>query len=90
MFNFQFSYQNIINGQGFELAVAGMIIVFVVLATISLFITLMPKILDKLNPYLPEHEHRNVETPVPGINSDDNAAIAAICYVFHQRSESKK
>ena len=90
MFNFQFSYQNIINGQGFELAVAGMIIVFVILATISLFITLMPKILDRLNPYLPEQEHYNQETPTSEISSDDNATIAAICYVFHQRSESKK
>ena len=90
MFNLQFSHQNIINGQGFELAVAGMIIVFVVLATVSLFITLMPKILDKINPYLPEHKHRNVETPIAGINSDDKATIAAICYVFHQYTESKK
>ncbi len=90
MFNFQFSYENIIEGQGFELAIAGMIIVFIVLASLSLFITLLPKILAKLNCYLPEQQNPHLELPAPATNSNDKAIIAATCYVFHQSAKSKK
>ncbi|MDE2699082.1 MAG: OadG family protein [Gemmatimonadota bacterium] len=45
MYNFNFSMQNIEDGQGLGIALTGMIIVFSVLTLISAFIVILPKIL---------------------------------------------
>ena len=53
-----FSYQNIIAGQGFELAFAGMTIVFTSPVLVSTFIALLPKVLMVINRLIPEvHLH---------------------------------
>ena len=54
MQEFTFSYQSIIDGQGFSLAFAGMTIVFVALTAVSTFIAVLPRILRVVNRYYPE------------------------------------
>jgi Na+-transporting methylmalonyl-CoA/oxaloacetate decarboxylase gamma subunit len=52
-----FSYQNVVEGQGIEIAMTGMAIVFTALVLISVFIALLPRVLVVLNPFLPETTH---------------------------------
>lgn len=77
----QFSVQNIIDGQAIPIAITGMGIVFCVLALISLFIALLPKLTAILGRFSPETE---VQPSAPKTSSND-AVLAAIAYVFHMR-----
>jgi Na+-transporting methylmalonyl-CoA/oxaloacetate decarboxylase gamma subunit len=77
----QFSVQNIIDGQAIPIAITGMGIVFCVLALISLFIALLPKLTAILGRFFPETE---VQPSAPKTSSND-AVLAAIAYVFHMR-----
>jgi len=83
-----FSIQNITDGQGIELAIAGMLIVFTVLVLISMFIALLPKILRVVAQKYPERE-THPATPVPLGSTDDEAVLAAIGYVLHARIQGK-
>ena len=67
---------------GFDLAFAGMSIVFSALVMVSLFITFLPRILAVVNRYIPEiHAHRQrEETPA--------AIAAAIAAALHARRQS--
>ena len=83
-----FSYHNIASGQGFELAFAGMIIVFTALVLVTLFIALLPKALVVVNRLIPEaHLHT---APPPQRQSDDDAAIAAaVGFALHARQQTR-
>ncbi len=68
---------------GFYIAVAGMMIVATALTFISLFIAALPKILDKLEDYLPTvDEHAKPTHPESSV-PDDDAVLAAIGFVLH-------
>jgi Na+-transporting methylmalonyl-CoA/oxaloacetate decarboxylase gamma subunit len=69
----QFSTQNIIDGQGIPIAITGMLIVFCVLALITLFIEVLPKLTALLERYVPEDDHPSI--------------LAAIAFVAHLRRQ---
>jgi|TARA_B100000315_G_C14273092_1_gene449584 Na+-transporting methylmalonyl-CoA/oxaloacetate decarboxylase gamma subunit len=88
MHSLQFSIQNITDGQGVELAIAGMLIVFTVLILISMFIALLPKILRIVAQKYPEQEIHPATT-APSGSTGDEAILAAIGYVLHARIQGK-
>jgi oxaloacetate decarboxylase gamma subunit len=77
-----FSYQNILAGQGFGLAFAGLSIVFVALGLVALFVALLPRVLWVVNHYIPE-EHG----PAPPQRADELEVVAAIGYALHARMQ---
>jgi len=86
MNSLQFNVQNIIDGQAIPIALTGMGIVFCVLALISLFIALLPKLTAILGRYFPETEVH--ASPAPKTTSNDSV-LAAIAYVYHMRRLKK-
>ena len=83
-----FSYQNIIAGDGFELAFAGMTIVFTALVLVSIFIAVLPKILVVLNRLIPE-VHHHTAAPQQREASDETAVTAAIGFALHTQKQSR-
>lgn len=81
-----FNVQNIIDGQGIEIALAGMAIVFIVLALISLFIALLPRILVLIAKKFPEAEPT---TPQSAAKKGDDAVLAAIGYALHLQQRGR-
>jgi len=79
----QFGVQNIIEGQGVPIAITGMAIVFCVLASISLFIALLPKLTTFLGRYFPEDEIPEQTAPASEASSND-IVLAAIAFAFHK------
>lgn len=83
MENLSFSYQNILNGNGFDIAVTGMLIVFAALAIISLFIASLPKVIGILDKIFPEiHHHAPATSKKP--ERDNDALLAAIGYALYK------
>ena len=83
----QISIQRIIDGQGIEIALTGMITVFLVLILISVCITMLPKTLNLLSGVF-------LETPVPlpstpDASNDDEAIAAAVGYILPLERRSK-
>lgn len=65
-----------------------MLIVFFALAIISLFIRLLPVVLEKLEPILPRLEsHTQPPTSAEQLPADKERIIAAIGYVLHLEME---
>ncbi len=88
MESLSFSYQNIAAGQGFELAFAGMTIVFTALVLVTLFIVLLPKVLVVVNRLIPE-VHLHTTSP-PRTQGDDDSSIAvAVGFAFHARQQGR-
>ena len=85
--SFSFSYQNIIAGDGFELAFAGMTIVFTALVLVSIFIAVLPKVLVVLNRLIPE-VHHHTAAPQQREASDETAVAAAIGFALHTQKQS--
>lgn len=69
-----------------------MLIVFVALTAISLFISLLPKVLPLLNRILPviEHNTKPKAKDPSQKTAPDKAVIAAIAYAMHHRKGDKK
>ena len=82
METFQYSYQNVIDGQGISIAITGMLIVFTALVLISLFITVLPRIVSALNRRYPPAPELSSITPTL---STDPAVGAAIGFALHLR-----
>ena len=82
----QFNVQNIVDGQAVSIALTGMGIVFCVLALISLFIAVLPKLMVLLGRYFPEDVAHHAPKPQ---SATDDAGLAAIAYVFHMRRQKK-
>ena len=83
-------------GQGWETALAGMTIVFVVLTVVSAFIALLPRLLPTLNRFLPPVVHHTHSTsiqshsnkPTPTSSEDSaNEIAAAVGYILHIRQK---
>ncbi len=86
--SFSFSYQNIIAGDGFELAFAGMTIVFTALVLVSIFIAVLPKVLGVLNRLIPEVHHHTAAPQQRGA-SDETVVAAAIGFALHTQKQSR-
>ncbi len=87
MGNLNFGVQNILDGQGFTIAITGMLIVFAALAIISLFIAALPKLLIVLEtPFPVEHHHA---PPAGKSAKDDTALLAAIGFGLYKAGAIK-
>ena len=80
MESLQYNFQNVIDSQGISIAITGMLIVFTALVLISLFITLLPRIVSALNHRFPEPAEL---TAAPGASTDP-AVVAAIGLALHR------
>ncbi len=82
-----FDVQNIIDGQGINIAITGMVIVFFALSIISIFIAALPKILKWVAVYWPEtDEHAVIGSALPAttrVVSDE--LVVAIAMTLHRR-----
>lgn len=82
-----FKFQNILDHDGFGVAITGLAIVFVSLALITLAIATMPKVLAALHGFLPpEHEHHAARPTKP---ANDEAIAVAIGFALHTQAKSK-
>ncbi len=81
-------FQAISDGNGISISITGMLIVFVALSLISLFLRLLPSVLEKLEPILPRLEsHTQPPTAAEQLPADKEKIIAAIGYVLHLEME---
>jgi Na+-transporting methylmalonyl-CoA/oxaloacetate decarboxylase gamma subunit len=84
-------WENIVQNNGISIAIAGITVVFVVLAIICGFISLLPRALELLHQFAPEAEHHRspaVESKRTG--SQDEAMAAAIGYAKYLQSQSSR
>ena len=73
--------ENIIQAKGFGIAITGLTIVFAALVLISLFIALLPRLMEALSAIFPE-EHAEA---APARAVMDEELVAAIGFALHQR-----
>lgn len=83
MENLNFSLQNILDGQGIEISITGMLVVFVALALISSFIALFPAILRVVDLIYPSNSASS-NTAVDN-NTTEDKTIAAIGFALHSK-----
>ena len=90
-------YEAVVQANGFAITITGLLIVFAALATISLFIAALPKLLHALGPYLPEiHSHHDQPAPSSSASSAamggaaDPRLVAAIGFAMHASRRSKQ
>ena len=76
-----YSFQNIVDGQGIDIAVTGMSIVFTALTLITLFISMLPRILALWSPE-PSAAAQSSAGP-EGSPADDDKVVAAISIALH-------
>lgn len=76
-----YSYQNIVEGQGIDIAITGMSIVFTALALISLFIFVLPRILARWSPETSAVARSTAGRDVSGPEEDE--VVAAIGLALH-------
>lgn len=81
-------FDNILEHDGIGIALTGMTIVFVALMLISGFIALLPKFMQVFSAFLPPETHHDAATPRSA--GEDEAVIAAIGFVLHQREQEKR
>lgn len=84
-------FQNILDANGFGLAISGMTIVFFVLVLVSLFIASMPRLLPIVNSILPVVEHHH-GAPMPSavrsaaVTAEDEMVAAIGVALHHHKS----
>lgn len=86
-----FSYQNIIDGNGYEITLIGMLIVFLGLAFTSAFIALLPRLLGVKMPAgekKPDDKAtKGKQMPATASLPDDELQAAAIAIALHLELE---
>jgi len=86
------SYQNVLDGRGFALTFVGMAIVFLALWVLTLSVSLIPKILQRLEKQFPGLLSDG-ETGYQPVRLEEDKVelgfIAAIAYVLHHRRISR-
>lgn len=87
MGDFNFSWQNVIDGNGISLAIAGMVIVFVSLSVISTIIALLPYVMKYLYLILPDKVTQKPSKE--NIRQADSAVIAAISLALANNLSTK-
>ncbi|HJP19772.1 MAG TPA: OadG family protein [Nitrospinota bacterium] len=74
--------KNIVEGQGVDIAITGMVIVFIALGLITLSIAFLPKILKIIAKVFPE----SATTGVSGeFAAEEDNVLAAIGFALHKR-----
>jgi len=81
MIDINLSVQNILDGNGIEISIIGMLVVFAALAFISSFIFLLPTILRVVNLIYPSEEETRALSGRPDTPEDE--ILAAIGFVLH-------
>ena len=83
-------WMNIIENDGFGIAGVGILLVFAVLLLISIYISLLPKLLSLVNPFLDPPAAKRPPAPGPETSADRDTAIAAAAALHHHltRTES--
>ncbi len=86
MDHLNFSVQNVVDGNALQISITGMAIVFAGLASISLFIALLPKILKALHR---EGKKEEASAPVNATSLEklDEDSMIAVVYVVHMEYE---
>ncbi len=83
------NFQSLKDSDGIVIAVTGMMIVFVALAMLSLFIKVLPKVLDVVSRWVPEsessHGHSADSIEPDSHRDDDDEMLAAIGFVLRNR-----
>lgn len=79
-----FRLQNITDVDGYAIAITGMVIVFFALTLISVFLTLLPRILERVNTVFPEPAPQVAAPPVARVSSGDEEIAAAIGVALHR------
>ncbi|MBS10735.1 MAG: hypothetical protein CME19_03920 [Gemmatimonadetes bacterium] len=82
---FDYSVQNIIDGQGIPIVITGMVIVFFALTLISLFIAALPRILERIAQRWPEPEGHHHSAPAAAQAGVTDDVVAAIAVALHRR-----
>ena len=84
-----FSWQNVLEGQGLEIAATGMLIVFAGLALISLFIARLPQLLALGDRLFTREGAGTASRPVDGETApaSEEEIMAAIALVLHLELE---
>ena len=73
--------QPILDGQGIEIALAGIITVYLALTLISICIALLPKVLTRFAGLFPEPTAQQPAKSTP--SNEDEAIAAAVWYLHH-------
>jgi len=82
----QFSIDNIAAGDGYSIALSGLAIVFFALVVVTVFISILPRMLAGLATVWPE-EAAAPEATTSATAGDDNGVIAAIGYMVHAHQQ---
>jgi oxaloacetate decarboxylase gamma subunit len=91
----EIGFQQVLDQGGVGIALTGLTIVFLALVLISIFIAWLPRILELVDPYLPEaSDHHTTAAPAARAASqasqaDDAELAAAIGFVLHSEMERR-
>ncbi|MBM99492.1 MAG: hypothetical protein CMJ77_10225 [Planctomycetaceae bacterium] len=79
-----YGWANVQEQEGVAISIVGLSIVFSALVLVSLFIAVLPWILDKLSPWLPHvDESHDAPSIAESTVDDEKMVVAAIGYVLH-------
>lgn len=87
----QVNLQNVLDGQGVSITITGMSIVFAALALISVCISVLPKLLERVARIHPESAgHAKRSAPrAPRPADDDGEVAAAIAFACHAAAQGR-
>lgn len=76
--------------RGVEIAIIGMLMVFIALAGLSLFLALVPRVLNRLAAVWPETAERHAApAAAEGLLDEEDEVLAAIGYVLHAEAREQ-
>ncbi len=85
-----FSFENVIKGDGINISLTGMGIVFTALILVSAYIALLPKIAGFFNKIIPPSAHHHdpepAAKPVQGDQTEAEIVAAAVAYLQKNKS----
>lgn len=81
-------WQNIVEAEGFGIAITGMLIVFTALILITGCISILPKLLVPLETLIPVEEHHTHAGVSKAGDSNNEAEIAAAATAVHHHRAS--
>jgi oxaloacetate decarboxylase gamma subunit len=83
----QFSLDNIANGDGYSIALSGLAIVFFALIVVTVFISILPRVLARFATVWPEAAAVPEAKTSTAAAENDDGLIAAIGYIVHARQQ---
>lgn len=90
MLGYAFQFSNILDANGFGIAITGMLIVFTALILISVFIAGLPRLTAIVNKVLPPvHHHGAVPAAKPADDGSEAVAVA-IGFALHTQKQADK